>query len=104
MNEIRRVEEWIQRGKQVGKSFAFVRDGESVWSSVAIQKWRGAYKVYIDEIRESQMASENYDKEVLVTFSTLREAASFVAENSKTEFVKLRPCKGQTLFNPSFGD
>ncbi|MEL6865015.1 MAG: hypothetical protein AAFP19_11370 [Bacteroidota bacterium] len=92
----------IERGKQQGKTYSFEQDGETIWSSVAIQKWEGRYKVYIDEIRASKMDAEEYQKELTVSFDTLKEAAAFIAAETRIEFHELSPCKGQTIFNPQF--
>lgn len=39
MVDVEKIIEWIENGKQLGKVFAFVKDGKTIWSSVEIQKW-----------------------------------------------------------------
>ncbi|MEL6862996.1 MAG: hypothetical protein AAFP19_01195 [Bacteroidota bacterium] len=92
----------IERGKQQGKTYCFKQDGETIWSSVAIQKWKGRYKVYIDEIAESRMAAEEYQKELIVDFDNLKEAIALIEAETNIKFHELQPCKGQTIFNPEF--
>jgi len=92
----------LEKGKQLGKIFSFEIDGEALWSSVAIQKCGNLYKVYIDEILESNMDSGDYHKEMIRSFSNLDEAISFIKENSNVRFQDLKPLRGQKIFNPLF--
>ena len=96
------INEKLEKGQQLGKSFSFDLDGKSVWSSVGIQKWKGLYKVYIDEIFEIDIAAEIYQKELIRNFSELDEAIVFIKENSRATFQELGPLKGQRVFNPAF--
>ena len=91
----------LENGKQVGIVFSFEFEGRTHWSSVAIQKWRGHYVVYIDEIEESKMAREEYKKELVQSFQTLELASIFIQENSEAKLKDLGPLKGQKIFNPS---
>ncbi len=94
--------EKIESGIQVGKRFSFIANNEICWSSVGLQKWKGKYKVYIDEILESKMASEEYQREELLEFEHISEAISYIERNTKIKFYDLTPCKGQRIFNPNF--
>ena len=94
--------QWISESKQVGKVFSYDRDGELCWSSVAIQKWKGVIKVYVDEIMESQMDAENYLREEIIVFDTIESAIDYISTTTMTAPEELTPCKGQKIFNPEF--
>lgn len=91
---------WIENGKQVGKIFSFSRNGKKYWSSVAIQKHGGVYKVFVDEIEEEKMAGEYYERDEINIFTTIDEAIYFVEKTTSLKIVDMRPCKGQKIFNP----
>jgi len=92
----------IEQGKQVGVTFSVKKEGQVLWSSVAIQKWEGVYKVYIDEVFESKMDIEEYEKDILREFTSLDTALSFIRQNSSAEINSLATLKGQRIFNPKF--
>lgn len=92
----------IERGTQVGVRYSFSVDNEVCWSSVGLQKWEGKYKVFIDEILESKMLSEEYLREEIVSFDAVENALEFIKDNTKIEINDLIPCKGQRIFNPKF--
>lgn len=102
MSEDGRVREWLERGSQVGLTLEYQLSGKSCWSSVAIQKWQGKYKTYVDEIFEENMAAEEYEREDVRSFDSIEEAAAFIASDTRARFEDLRPCKGQRIFNPEF--
>ena len=102
MADYQKLIQWISDNKQVGKVFSFSRDGELCWSSVAIQKWKGVIKVYVDEIMESQMDAENYLREEILEFNTIESAIYYIATTTMTTPEELTPCKGQKIFNPDF--
>lgn len=56
----------ISNGFQVGCRFSFLNKDKVCWSSVGLQKWEGKYKVYVDEILESMMSSEEYLREEII--------------------------------------
>ena len=92
----------INNGTQVGARYSFLVENEVCWSSVGLQKWEGKYKVFIDEILESKMSSEEYLKEEIVSFDSAESALEFIKHNTKIEISALTPCKGQRIFNPKF--
>lgn len=92
----------INNGKQVGIRYSFLSGNEVCWSSVGLQKWEGKYKVFIDEILESKMSSEEYLREEIVSFDSIESALEFIKNNTKVEINDLAPCKGQRIFNPKF--
>jgi len=94
----------IEKGKQIGKIFSFKSGDETIWSSVAIQKINDFYRVYIDEISESKMNIEEYNKEYLKSFTNIKDAISFLNKNSQIELIDLQTLKGQKIFNPLFKD
>lgn len=93
----------IESGKQVGKLFSFQKDDITYWSSVGIQKHDGVFKVYIDVIAEPEMDAQNYEREEFSSFAKAQEAVSYVTSETNLDEEDLRPCKGQKIFNPSFG-
>jgi len=102
MNSFDQVNNWLAAGKQIGRSFSFERQGFVYWSSVGVQKWRDGYKVYIDEILESKMDAEEYEKELVVELQNIEDIDEFIKNNSLTSLANLTPCKGQKIFNPDF--
>lgn len=96
------VRRWVRAGKQVGLSFSFEHEGATWWGTVAVQIWGAKVKVYVDEIRESDMVSEAYARQELSVFDGLADAEAFVHANTRLEFDMLRPCKGHRLFNPAW--
>lgn len=93
-----RVVSWIDAGKQVGTTLECVLSGEKAWSSVAVQMRNGVYNVYVDEVRDRKMATDEYDRAELKQFLSVREAAGFVDSETHARFDDLRPCKGQRIF------
>ncbi|OAT33422.1 hypothetical protein M976_00169 [Buttiauxella ferragutiae ATCC 51602] len=91
----------ISNGFQVGCRFSFLNKDKVCWSSVGLQKWEGKYKVYVDEILESMMSSEEYLREEIIEFNTIDDALIFIEQNTNAKINDLAPCKGQRIFNPS---
>ena len=102
MNSFDQVINWLAAGKQIGRSFSFEKQGLVYWSSIAVQKWKDGYKVYIDEILESKMDAEEYEKELVAELQNVEDVDEFIKNNSHTSLTSLIPCKGQKIFNPSF--
>lgn len=92
----------IEKGFQVGCRFSFSRKEGLCWSSVGLQKWKSKYKVYVDEILESNMLSEEYMREEIIEFENLDDALKFIEENTNAKICDLATCKGQKIFNPLF--
>lgn len=92
----------INNGTQVGIRYSFLVGDEVCWSSVGLQKWEGKYKVFIDEILESKMPSEEYLREEIVSFDSIEIALEYIENNTKVKSSELAPCKGQRIFNPKF--
>lgn len=90
----------ISNGFQVGCRFSFLNKDKVCWSSVGLQKWEGKYKVYINEILESMMSSEEYLREELIEFNTIDDALKFIERNTNAKINDLAPCKGQEYLTP----
>ena len=102
MDNLQKVRTWIEAGKQVGKSFSFVRNDVLFWSSVAVQKWNDGYKLYVDEIEEEYIQGENYLREDIIYRMTLSEIEDIIKETTSLRIDDLAPLKGQKIFNPAF--
>lgn len=102
MENIKKIIQLIELGKQLGSVFSFKINGKIIWSSVAVQKNKGIYKVYVDEIEEDKMASESYLRDEIKKFNDLLEALNFIDSNTHAKSRDLKPCKGQKIFNPDF--
>ena len=102
MNYLQQVRGWVEAGKQVGKSFSFVRNGVAYWSSVAVQKWRDGYKLYVDEIEQEYIQGEAYEREDVIFRTSLAEVEVLIQETTSLTIEELAPLKGQKLFNPAF--
>lgn len=92
--------QWISKGKQIGVSLTFEKNGEPCWSSVAVQKWNDVVQVYFYEILESQMAAENFIKDELHKFSSIEEALEYISKNTEATPEELAPLKGTKIFVP----
>lgn len=102
MADLEKITSWIEGGKQIGKVFSFENSGKIFWSSVGIQKWQNSYKVYVDEIDETKMSAEDYERDEIRKFNTLSDALEFIKNYTKADINDLSPCKGQKIFNPKF--
>lgn len=94
----------LEKGKQIGKTFSFEKDGQIVWSSVAMQKWDNCYLLYIDEIFETNMAGEIYEKEFIQAFTTIEAATEHLETMTSLKFEDLKSLKGRRIFNPDFAN
>lgn len=104
MDDLQRVRGWVEAGKQVGKSFTFVRNGVSYWSSVAVQKWQDGYKLYVDEIEEERIQGEDYEREEVIYRISLAEIEDLVKGTTSLTIERLAPLKRQKIFNPAFDE
>jgi hypothetical protein len=103
MNTLETIHRWLAAGKQIGKTISFDKGAETCWLSVAVQKHEDVYKLYLDEIAESQMAAhEDYDTELVRTASTLQELPALMELITTIKLEELAPLKGQKIFNPVF--
>ncbi|TGE21013.1 hypothetical protein [Hymenobacter metallicola] len=102
MHDLQRVRSWVEAGKQVGKCFTFVRNGVTYRSSVAVQKWKDGYKLYVDEIEEEYIQSEAYEREQVIFKCSLSELEVLIKDTTSLTIEQLAPLKGQKLFNPAF--
>jgi hypothetical protein len=90
--------EWIEEGKQIGKSFSLARDGKTFYASVAIQKQGAVYRVRVDEIDEDLIDAEIFAREDSRTFESLNEAIAFIELTTAVKIEDLKPSKGQKWF------
>jgi len=97
-----KIKDGVLTNKQIGNVFSYEQDGELYWSSVAVQKWGNIIKVYVDEILESQMDTENYTRDEVLIFQNIDDAIDYIESNTKVSIDRMKPCKGQKIFNPEF--
>lgn len=102
MPTIEQVIQWIENGKQLGKTFSFEINGKTIWSSVGIQKWEGIYKVYVDEIAQENMHAEKYTRDEIRSFGNGMEALNYIEQHTRSKVSDLQVCKGRRIFNPNF--
>ncbi|MHA7965250.1 hypothetical protein ACX93W_13985 [Paenibacillus sp. CAU 1782] len=100
MAEMNKLTKWIEEGKQLGSTLTFADNGQTIWSSVAVQKWNGIYFTYVDEIDESKMNAEQFRREEICRFDCLNNALEHLRQTTKVMVSELAPCKGQKLFHP----
>lgn len=93
-----RIRALVERGKQVGKSLTIERGGRNIYTRVAVQKVNGGYKVIADEIDETKMAAEEYEREEQRVFDTLDEAVAFIEATTSFGVDDLAPSKGLKWF------
>jgi hypothetical protein len=94
----KQVRNWIERGKQIGKSLSHERGGHRFYLRVAIQKQQDRYKVIVDEIDETLMAAEVFEREEARTFEKLDDAIAFIETTTPVTAEELMPSKGQKWF------
>lgn len=90
----------IEAGRQRGKSFSFKENGETIWSSVGIQKHDGLYKVHVNDAEESRMAMDEYRRNEYRSFPTLVEALEWIEQTTTIKRSELVACKGMRIFEP----
>jgi hypothetical protein len=100
MSDLGRVYNWIEKGIQMGKRYSSDKNGEIVRHSVAVQKLNSMYKVHIDEIKESNMAAEEFDIDITREVSGLLEIQNLLTEYASISLAGLTPLKGSRIFNP----
>ena len=95
----------ILKGKQIGYREKTEKDGIVFFHSVAVQKCNEKFKVFICKIKESQLAIfEDVESDVtkIIQFDTIEAVLSYFSDVLKIDIEKLRPLKGQKIFNPKF--
>ncbi|WP_092769490.1 hypothetical protein [Hymenobacter actinosclerus] len=101
MDELSRVRNWLEAGKQVGKSWSWVESGKTYWGSVGVQKWQGVYKIYVDKIEEARMSNlEDYDTDQIIETKCFEQIQHILTATCFINLVELIPQKGQKIFNP----
>jgi hypothetical protein len=97
------VREWIEAGKQVGKSISFGEGDERYLLAIGVQKWEGEYKLYFFKANESRMADPDYyDAEGVIRVAHFEELSKLISALSPFKLSELAPLKGQKIFNPAF--
>ncbi|MDQ2773212.1 MAG: hypothetical protein M3Y54_22230 [Bacteroidota bacterium] len=103
MENFSRVREWIEAGKQVGKSDYFGEGDGRYLLSVGVQKWEGEYKFYLFKANELRLRDiDCYDLEGTIRVMHFEELLSLVNVLCPFKFNELAPLKGQKIFNPAF--
>jgi len=103
MEDSTSVREWIEAGKQVGKSISFGEGDERYLLSIGVQKWGGEYKLYFFKAKESRMADlDYYDAEGVIRVAHFEELSKLISSLSPFKLSELTPLKGQKIFNPAF--
>ena len=103
MEDVSKVKEWVEAGKQVGKSDYFGEGKERYLLSIGVQKWEGEYKFYLFKANESRMRDlDYYDAEGTIRVTHFEELLSLITALSPFKLSELAPLKGQKIFNPAF--
>jgi hypothetical protein len=103
VEDLARVRQWLEAGKQIGKSISFGEGEDAYWLSIGIQKWEGEYKLYYFKANEASMRDlEYYDAEGTVRVTHFEGLSGLVSALSPYKLCELAPLKGQKLFNPAF--
>jgi hypothetical protein len=103
MENLSKVRDWIEAGKQIGARTSFEEKGKTHWLSIAIQKWEGLYKLHFSKTAESRMRDLDYfDVEGTIRVACFDELAGLVSSLSPFKMNELAPLKGQKVFNPEF--
>jgi hypothetical protein len=103
VEDLTKVREWLESGKQVGKSASFGEEDDAYWLSIGIQKWEGEYKLYFFRANEARMRDlDYYDAEGTIRVTHFEELSGLVSALSPFKLSDLTPLKGQKIFNPAF--
>ncbi|MBO0357873.1 hypothetical protein J0X19_07945 [Hymenobacter sp. BT186] len=103
INNTDNTRRWLEAGKQIGKNFSYTKDNKLYYASVGIQKCGSVYKLYFDEIEESQMgAHEDYLLEEIIDVQQFNQLSALVYQKTGLQLDTLTPLKGQKIFNPDF--
>ncbi|RFP65611.1 hypothetical protein D0N36_07900 [Hymenobacter lapidiphilus] len=101
MEELSRVKNWLETGKQVGKTCSLIENEKTYWVSVAVQKWQGEYKLYVDKTEETRMGNfEDYETEQTAKTKHFEEIQQLLNGMCSVGLHELTPQKGQKIFNP----
>ncbi|MCA8830859.1 hypothetical protein [Hymenobacter pini] len=102
MESFDRVKEWIEAGKQVGKSDYFNEGNERYLLSIGVQKWDNEYKLYLFKANEAKKIDlDYYDIEGVIRVTSFRDLVNLINMLSPFKFAELAPIKGQKMFNPA---
>ncbi len=103
MEDVGRVEGWIEAGKQVGKSEFLGEGNERYLLSIGVQKWEGEYRLYLFKANEVKLADLDFcDAEGVIRVTSLEELSALISALSPFKISELTPLKGQKIFNPEF--
>ncbi|MGI4883355.1 MAG: hypothetical protein ACRYFR_00150 [Janthinobacterium lividum] len=103
MDDLSRVTEWIEAGKQVGKSALFNEADKIYWVSIGVQKWEGEYKLYFFKVDEARMKDlDYYDVEGTMRITHFEGLSSLISALCPIKISELTPQKGNKIFNPAF--
>ena len=103
MEELTRVKEWLEAGKQIGKSASFGEGDDTYWLLIGIQKWEGEYKLYFFKANEASMGDlDYYDAEGTIRVTHFKGLSHLVSALSPYKLCELAPLKRQKIFNPAF--
>lgn len=100
--------QWILAGKQIGYEEIRKKNDIKFYFAVAVQKWKGKYKIFTSEIEENLLSflDECIDKEdetdKVIQVDTIEDVLEYFNEMLHIDIEKLHPLKGQKLFNPRF--
>ena len=97
-----RVLDLVERGKQIGSWFSFVKEDELFWATLALQKLGAEYLAHVAVISEQNMVSEKFEVYETKAFPTLALAIGHLQAHSPSPFAigSLSTFKGQKGFSP----
>jgi hypothetical protein len=103
MEDLGRMREWLEAGKQVGKSILSGEGGETFRISVGVQKWEGEYTLYLFKAKECSLQGlDYYDVEGVIRVTHFEGLAGLLPALCPIKLSELAPLKGQKIFNPAF--
>lgn len=97
-----KTREWLEAGRQIGKSVDYHKDGEEYWLTVGIQRWEGVYKLYISNVKMSEVYNEDAHFEEVTRINQFEEIEPVLTSKTFVRLGELTPLKGQKIFNPRF--
>lgn len=93
-----RLLEWLESGRQVGKRFTLVRDAETFWGAVAVQKVGARYVAFFWAATGPRVRMEEAHRQVKEDFERAEDSLAFLAERTGQSVDDMTPLKGARLF------
>ena len=96
------VHDLVEKGKQIGISYSFLKEEGPFWVTLALQKIGIEYIAHIALISESNMDQEKFEIYEAIAFPGLEKAIDHLQKRNPQPLSRdgLSTFEGQKVFNP----